>query len=218
MTARRVLGAGRPPGATPLTVKQAAPILGIDERSVRKRVAAGTLYAEHSETGPLLVWVPDKAIAAHRQRPAQPGRGPGPLHPGSGSRPDPALSDETIAAVVEAVRAELAAVREEWLTAALAQVGRLERQNAELAGRLVAGDRLVAQLPERVEQEERDVAAGQRCDHTPAHQTDASPEAAPTTSPASAPAAVPHRRQPWLLWLETRFDHFLRWVFGDELP
>ena len=112
MTARGVPNAGRPPGAIALTVKQAAPILGIDERSVRKRVAAGTLYAEPGETGRLLVWVPNAAITAHRQREANTGHDPGPLRPESGAGTESSMSDETIAADVYAVRSELAAVRE----------------------------------------------------------------------------------------------------------
>ena len=224
MTARGGPTAGPPPGATPLTVKQAAPILGIDERSVRKRVAAGTLYAEPGGTGRLLVWIPDATIAASRRRAPRPEDGPGPAGPGFGSGQEAAPVGDTAAAVVGAVRDELAAVREEWLTAVLAHVGRLERHNADLTRRLAVRDRLVAQLRERVEQLEC-AGATRRDDDAPV----------PATGPAGASPAVAHRRRPWLprrtlgdrlfnplveraLWPETRFDRFLRWVCRGDLP
>jgi hypothetical protein len=138
-------------------VPVAARTLGISERAVRKRIAAGTLRAEPSDRS-YRVWLPEGA--------APPGPGPGrttgpnqgPEHrPEHGSEPIEATFRTTGAsmAVSPAAYAQLEAIRDRWLaplvetiTEQAQQIGRLEAER-DTAEAMVDEQRRRAERAER---------------------------------------------------------------------
>lgn len=94
-------GAGTSSGTTWYTVPAAADRLGLTERAVRKRIAAGTIMAERTAAG----W----RVAL----PTEPGPEPGP--PSAGPVPEPGPEPAVLAALqseVAFLRSELQAQRE----------------------------------------------------------------------------------------------------------
>jgi len=121
-------GTGTGPARTgPLTVKDAALYLGIGERAVRKRIAAGTLHADHID-GIWRVWPdagPDNGIGTGPEQ-GRPLRGPRNRAAEPLAEPSPALAvmDRLVAPLV----AELAEARR--------TIERLATENGTLRERL----------------------------------------------------------------------------------
>ncbi len=145
---------------------EAARVLGISERAVRKRIQVGTLKA--SPVGRSYdVWLPalhgpgpeqDRPTSGPGPVPAEPSTGPtdpardassGPSGPG----PEPieaAFRSSSGAVVSDAARLQLAAIRDEWLAPLVERIGALERENGDLTGQLVARADVLAAKDETI--------------------------------------------------------------------
>ena len=224
-----------PPGAVPLTARQAAPILGIDERSVRKRVGAGTLYGQPGERGRLVVWVPRELVAAFNRREERGRRGSG-LEPD----PDPLLppidpdGPDGATGARDAARRQPATMCRECLAPVVARLGQLEREHGELAGRVRAKDELIAELRHRAARAEEGWARErQRASALEEEVTDRRDGRALSTPPparsARATAALPQETSLATWWDRCRdalieraarprlwFDEFVRRWLGDD--
>jgi hypothetical protein len=140
-----------PPPTGPLTVSEAAALLGITPRAVRKRLAAGELRGQLVD-GAWLVWIPvdveprpdpagDRADRgqgagsavprcaepepqAEPAPPPEPGGEPGQLHAANSSAQPQAEPPP----VPPTLPPQLAAVMEQWLAPLIAQIGDLREQ------------------------------------------------------------------------------------------
>ena len=120
------LRTGTGPEPEPVSVPVAARALGISERAVRKRIAAGTLRAEPFGRS-YRVWLPEEV--------PPPGPEPGPARgPEHGPEPIEAQFRARAVTVSPAAYAQLEAIRDQWLAPLVAQI----TEQAERIGRLEA--------------------------------------------------------------------------------
>ncbi len=164
---------------------EAARVLGISERAVRKRIQTGTLRASPAGRS-YDVWLPalhnpgpeqDRPTSSPGPAPAEPRTGPAGAAQGGGSGPsgpgpepiEAAFRSASGAVVSDAARLQLAAIRDEWLAPLVERIGALERENGELAGQLAARggvlaakDETIAELRRRAEAAEAARLAAER--------------------------------------------------------
>ena len=128
----------------------AAQALGISERAVRKRIAAGTLRAEPFGRS-YRVWLPQDAPPG-----SEPGPAPGPVPvPEPGPEPLEAEYRARAVTVSPAAYAQVEAIRDQWLAPLVAQIteqagriGRLESER-DIAEQMVEEQRRRAERAER---------------------------------------------------------------------
>ena len=159
----------------------AARALGISERAVRKRIAAGTLRAEPFGRS-YRVWLPEAP---------PPGPEPGPAAgPDPGPEPIEAQFRARAVTVSPAGYAQLEAIRDQWLAPLVAQIteqaeriGRLESER-DIAEQLADEQRRRAERAERDREELRRQAEALQVerDRLLAEATQSAPPAAPAST------------------------------------
>ena len=180
---------GTGPEQGPVSVPAAAQALGISERAVRKRIAAGTLRAEPFGRS-YRVWLPQDAPLPG----PEPGPAPGPDQgPEPGPEPIEAEYRARAVTVSPAAYAQIEAIRDQWLAPLVAQIteqaeqiGRLEAER-DVAEQMVEEQRRRAERAEREREDLRRQAGALQAERDALRAT-AAPDA-PSVAPAGTSGA-----------------------------
>jgi hypothetical protein len=186
-----------------LSVREAADRLGIGERAVRKRIAAGTLNGVKGAGGVWYVALHQSSAPAQPE-PSEPIRFPQRnradrgtqnhgADPGTGTSSDPGTAAAHPAGPTLTARTQLDLIMSEWLAPLVNRIGSLERENGR--------------LETRITQLETELTAA---------QTSAIPPAAPTT-PTDSPApaddrSISPRSKSRVAPAQPRLGGFWRWL------
>lgn len=172
-------------GTQRYTVPQVARLLGISERAVRKRIDTGTLAAERDGRRWLVCLVAEP-------EPEPRGTTPEPNPEPNGTDAEPIEADYR--PVPGAARAQLEAIRDEWLLPLVDRMAALERE----AGMLTA-ERDAARHRAETAEAERDALTARLV----ALEAAGRATAADATNEAAAPAETPQqggKRRWWAFW------------------
>ena len=140
------------PGPEPVSVPVAARTLGISERAVRKRIAAGTLRAEPFGRS-YRVWLPEDAAPPGPEPGPAPGPGQGPEH---GPEPIEAEYRARAVTVSPSAYAQIEAIRDQWLAPLVAQITEQAQQIGRLEAERDTAEQMVEEQRRRAERTERE--------------------------------------------------------------